>query len=303
MRRKRRTSLRLAFTVLALAAIAGDAAAEGGAFVGSTPCNTSLRTFLGIGAREGCEFIRWNLRLGVDEKTAAPTRFQASVEYGTGKTLKKLQREGSWGLAVGTPEHPDANVYELKRGRNTLNLWKVTDDLVHLLTPRRNLMVGNGGYSYTLNPALADPSPTGAPIPEMSYKLLPLASGAKVFGVFEGRTPCEFFRELQPQLAPGCLKIKWRLTLWHGATRRAITNYRVEGALFPDGAREGSVTALPGTPFDANARVLRLDAGAPAQPLFLMMGDDNVLLFLDSAGKPGLGNRDFSYTLNRRTGS
>jgi hypothetical protein len=302
MRRKRRTSLRLSFAVLALAAIAGDVAAEGGAFVGSTPCNAPVRSFLGIGSREKCEVIRWDLRLGVDERTAAPTRFQASFEYGTGKALKKLQRDGSWGLGVGTPEHPDASVYELKRGKTTLNLWKVTDDLVHLLTSRRNLMVGNGGYSYTLNPALADPSPGGA-LPEMSYKLLPLASGAKVFGVFEGRTPCEFFREFEPNLDPACLKVKWRLTLFRGAKRTDIANYRVEGGLFPGGAREGTVTVLPGTPFDANARVLRLDAAEPAKPLFLMMGDDNVLLFLDSAGKPGLGNRDFSYTLNRRTGS
>jgi hypothetical protein len=37
-----------------------------------------------------------------------------------------------------------------------------------------------------------------------------------------------------------------------------------------------------------------------AEPVYLLRADDDVLLFLDSAGKLGLGNRDFNYVLNRR---
>jgi hypothetical protein len=33
-----------------------------------------------------------------------------------------------------------------------------------------------------------------------------------------------------------------------------------------------------------------------------MRGDENVLFFLDNGGKLGLGNRDFNYVLNRRSG-
>ena len=54
------------------------------------------------------------------------------------------------------------------------------------------------------------------------------------------------------------------------------------------------------TPFDANARVLRLDPPEGAQPIYLMRGDENAVFFIDQVGKLGIGNRDFNYTRSRR---
>jgi hypothetical protein len=224
------------------------------------------------------------------------------VEYGlAGKPLKKLKREGLWEKGVGTPEHPDAIVYELSRGKTKLALWKVNDETVHLLDAQRKLLVGNSGWSYALSIALAGkPRASEAAPPEMSYSLMPLATGREVYGVFEGRTPCAQAQVIGIKVDDGCMKLKWRITLFQDASTHAATSYRAEGSLFPQGARTGLVTALPGTPFDANARVLRLEPPQGAQPIYLMRGDENVLFFLDQAGRIGLGNQDFNYAISRR---
>jgi hypothetical protein len=291
--------------LLALAAFASEACAEGGIFVGTTPCDASVRSFLAIRAREKCELIRWDLSLATRVGRTTGPNLYANVEYGlAGKPLKKLKREGLWEAGVGTPEHPDAVVYELTRGKAKLALWKVTDETVHLLDAKRRLLVGNGGWSYALSIAVAEkPRTSNATPPEMSYSLAPLATGPAVYGVFEGRTPCALAQVLDIKVDPACFKLKWRITLFKDAVTHAATSYRVEGSLFPEGARSGAVTALPGTPFDANAKVLRLEPPAGAQPIYLMRGDDNVLFFLDQAGKLGLGNRDFNYALSRRSGT
>lgn len=304
--RLQRVTLSPVLVLLALATFAGEAAADGGIFVGTTPCDAPVRVFLGVKANEKCELVRWDLSLAlrVPPRTTGPNLY-ATVEYGvSGKRLKQLKREGLWEAGVGTPEHPDANVYELTRGKSKLALWKVTDETVHLLDAKRNLLVGNSGWGYALSIAVAErPLASNAAAPEMSYPLVPLASGPKVFGVFEGRTPCALAQVLDIEVPPGCEKLKWRLTLFRDANGKEPTTYRLEGALFPNGPRAGAVSPLQGTPFDANAKVIRLEPPEGAQPVHLMRGDDNVLFFLDRMGRIGLGNRDYNYVLNRRRGA
>ena len=300
-----RRAIRVALALACFAIPASEALADGGIFVGSTPCDAPVRTFLGIGPKEKCELIRWDLWLALRVNRTTGPNLVASVEYGlAGKPLKKLKREGLWEKGVGTPEHPDAIVYELSRGKAKLALWKVTDETVYLLDAQRKLLAGNSGWSYALSIALAErPRPGEPAAPEMSYSLLPLAAGPEVYGVFEGRTPCALAQVIGIKVDDACIKLKWRITLFQDAGTHAATSYRVEGSLFPQGARTGVVTALPGTPFDANARVLRLEPPEGAQPIYLMRGDENVVFFLDQAGRIGLGNRDFSYALSRRSAS
>jgi hypothetical protein len=296
--------------VLVILLLAAQANAEGGIFVGSTPCGAVVRGFLDLPA-QNCEVIRWKLFLGLDAKNAAPGPGEASVEYGLdGKRLKKVVYPLTWTVSVGTAERPAATVFELKRDKRVLRLWKITDEVVYLLDGERRLLAGNGGFGYALSIALAQKSePRPASIAEFSYKLLPLASGPDVYGVFEGRTPCDIAHAINLPVS-NCLKLKWRLTLFQDPKTHAATRYRIEGGLFPQGAREGSLTQLDGTPFDPGARVIRLELPEPersnyvrgrsAEPLYLMRGDENVLLFLESTGRLILGNRDFGYVLSRR---
>ncbi|MBC8025691.1 MAG: hypothetical protein H7Y89_06855 [Steroidobacteraceae bacterium] len=302
----------LPFLFAASAVAQVPAPTEGGIFVGSTPCGAQVLRFLGIAAQTKCEFVRWELSLAVDVKNEAPGPAAATVEYGVyGKPLTKLKRDLTWAAVNGTAERKDAQVVELKRGGASLKLWRVNDETLHFLDSKSQLLVGDGGHSYALSVALAKgpEAPTAAP-PDLAYKLLPLATGANVYGVFEGRTPCEIAKVVNIATPASCLKLKWRLTLFQDSKTKAPASYRLEGSLFPAGARAGALTPLSGTPFDAAAQVVRLELpdaeraayvrGKSVEPIHLMRGDENVLFFLDNGGKLGLGNRDFNYALNRR---
>jgi hypothetical protein len=310
--------MRTLLAVLSLACLASPGfaqvptpSAEGGIFVGSTPCGATLLRFLGIPTAEKCEFIRWDLALALDAKAEAPGPAIVNVEYGVhGQPLKKLRRELSWAKANGTAERKDAAAVELARGAARLRLWRVNDETLHFLDAKNRLLVGDGAYSYALSFLVAEPRKPTAPPPDVSYKILPVATGPDVYGVFEGRTPCDIAKVVNVAMPDGCIKIKWRLTLFQDPKTKAPQRYRLEGGMFPAGGREGKLTPLDGTPFDAAAKVIRLELpaaeqreyvrGKSAEPIHLMRGDENVLYFLDSGGKLGLGNRDYNYVLNRR---
>jgi hypothetical protein len=62
--------------------------------------------------------------------------------------------------------------------------------------------------------------------------------------------------------------------------------------------RTGTWHIEKGTKTNREASVYRLDQdGKP--PIFLQKLDDNILFFLDQNKNLMIGNRDFSYTLNR----
>jgi hypothetical protein len=296
-----RRALSFAALTILLSSWAAPSWAEGGVFTGTTPCDPAVKRFLLIPSAEKCERVRWNLTLALDEKTSKPSTAIASVEYGLrGKALKKLKREGTWSLGVGAGDHTDAAVYELKRGKATIALWKITDDVVYLLDANRKLMSGNARYGYSLShPGTEVQTDPVEAAPEGTATYQSPAAGANVFGMFEGRTPCAGAALLGVESPAGCVNIPWRVTLFRNPGTRKLTNYRLEGALFPKGAREGAVTALPGTPFDATAEVYRLETTETNQAVYLMRGDDNVLFLLDSGGKLLLGDRDNGYALNR----
>ena len=137
---------------------------------------------------------------------------------------------------------------------------------------------------------------------EISYKISPLATSPTVFGVFEGRTPCQgIARGLKQSPHPGCIKAKWRATLYQNPETSTPTTYKVEGSLFRESARKGTWSIIRGAKTDPNATVYRLDATQTQPALFLLKADDNVLFILNQNREPMVGHADFSYTLNRAT--
>jgi hypothetical protein len=134
-------------------------------------------------------------------------------------------------------------------------------------------------------------------MPEVSYQLAPLAGGPTVFGVFEGRTPCQrISSELKVAAHPACEKLKWRVTLYQAPGGDKPTTYRAEGSLFQTGAREGKWSYGSGR----MGVTFRLEGANGAPPIQLLQGDDDVLFFLGQNGSPMMGSADFAYTLNRR---
>lgn len=282
-----------------------------GTFAGSSPCDPPIRRLLGIPQIQKSDLIRWQVTLF--KPATGPTRYELVYQYGAtfaGKAghsedIKAIAQEGTWTTRRGIGSNPDAVVYELG---DSVALVQVSDDVLHVLNPDGTLMIGDGGWSFTLNRVnhaepLVSPRLARAQT-DMTYPIAPVASGPDTFGVFEGRTPCQgIAHDLRKTVEPSCTKAKWRVTLLRDPATRAPQTYRVEGSLFAGGAREGTWSLTRGIPGNANATVVRLGPTATEPPVLLLKGDDNVLFFLGEDGHPRVGHRDFSYTLNRRGAS
>jgi hypothetical protein len=264
----------------------------------------------GIASTAAVHCILWRLTFSAQSADATSGTFKLAAAYevprrtnpNQGEPGPKVSSEGTWEIVKGMEAKPEATVYRLKAGKpeRSVSFVKVSDALLHLLDEDKGLMNGTAGWSYTLNRAdVAEKPGVPAPTAEMSYTISPLATGPRVFGVFEGRTPCNgISRELNRPEKAGCIKSKWRVTLYQNPETSAPTTYKVEGSLFRQKAREGTWSITRGTA-DPNAIVYRLAPTQTEPALLLMKGDDNVLFFLNQKQEPMVGHADFSYTLNR----
>jgi hypothetical protein len=118
-----------------------------------------------------------------------------------------------------------------------------------------------------------------------------------LLGVFEGRTPCQLLAsQLEENKTDECIKIKWRLTLYKDSITGAPTHYELLGLMYrrPNPAK-GNWSVMQ----DRNGAVIYQINRAGKKPLLLMKADDNILFFVDAKKEILVGNKDFSYTLNR----
>jgi len=120
-----------------------------------------------------------------------------------------------------------------------------------------------------------------------------------LIGVFDGRTPCQELAKLLEETVPDCTKIKWRLTLYKDSASQTTGTYELIGFMRQKrGPRIGRWHITKGTAANPAAIVYHLEHVTQA-PLLLQKADDNLFYFLDKDKKLLVGNRDFSYALNR----
>jgi len=91
------------------------------------------------------------------------------------------------------------------------------------------------------------------------------------------------------------------LTLNQDPKTQTPTTFKLRGTLFRDYDREGTWAVMRGRGGEQNGSIFKLDLDKPKGSLLLFKADDNILFFLDDDGTLMVGNRDFSYTLNRDT--
>ena len=289
--------------LIALTFLSNDPAhVAGRQFVGSTPCDREPRLFLGISPTVQCERIDWKLELA---KTEDRPIFNLRAVYGLGApnqpgfqnggTNKTVT--GTWSVVNRSESNREASDYRLTSDtpRQSLELRSVGDGLLHLVSRDGALMVGNGGYSYTLNSTDARPSRNAAPSFEAVAAALPAAAG-----VFDGRTPC---RQLAGRLGTfrvddSCMKLKWRLTLHQDSSSGVPTRYVLEGTAYRNTPRTGKWAVMRNRN-DPSITIYVLDPDDAERSLSLVRADDNILLFAGDDGSPFVGDHYFSYTLNR----
>jgi hypothetical protein len=291
----------------AMAAFGGVAIASPDSmeYVGYSPCTLSVKDVLPVVCEVETGLVHWRLQLHRNPQNQAPTTYDLWVEYGQtannvngiASGLRKIKREGKWSMAGSGPR---ATV----KLDGLASFTHLGPGLIHPLNADGSLMIGNGGHSFTLANANSlekpvDPADVAQANlqPDMSYRITPLASGPTVYGIFEGRTPCQGIAgELKRQVHPGCWKLKWRVTLYQEPGAEKPTTYKAEGSLFGNPLREGKWSYGTG-PLGVT---YRLEGANGAPPIQLLRGDDDVLFFLGQDGKPMMGSADFAYTLNRR---
>jgi len=123
---------------------------------------------------------------------------------------------------------------------------------------------------------------------------------SSLVGVFDGRTPCQYLIKLMTdQPMPDCTKLKWRLTLYKDSVSGHPSRYELI-SVFNEKAnpRKGTWQIVKGARSNPEAIVYQLDPTS-SQSLLLLKADDNILYFLDKNKELLVGNKDFSYTLNR----
>jgi hypothetical protein len=280
------------------AAASRDAQANSiGTFVGTTPAKAEVLQFFGAPAGTTAELIEWSLSF------TSPSRYTLRAAYGLTepnfpgihRERKEVNRQGTWTATKGTKWSASADVVDL----GGLAFVRVGPSVLHVLAADRSMMPGNASASFSLNRNEAaepapDPSLPSMPGPGGSYTISPLSTGPTVYGVFEGRTPClGVARELARTVAPGCPKLKWRLTLLQDAASHKPTTFKLEGTLYRSEREEG-----PWTISDNSVVTLEHADRTPLVSL-LKVGDDTVM-FLDRSQNLLVGNASFSYTLERR---
>lgn len=267
--------------------------------IGSTPGDEPIKTMLTIPAETKVDFIRWNLVL------AGKNAFVLDIAFGESKpnTLDfksegKKTIKGTYLIVKNQEENRFKEFYQLRSDDlpDIISIVKINENLFHILTPQSKLMIGNGGWSYSLNRKTSvDPGEILISSPVHDDKSLQL--------VFEGRTPCQEIATQHPEMNAdkSCFKIKWRLILNRDSITHEPTTCTIRN-IVNNQPRDvaGRWTIIKGTATNAEAIIYKVQADNLADPVLFFLVDENVLFFLDKDNNPFIGNEDFSFAMNKR---
>jgi hypothetical protein len=116
-------------------------------YEGRSPCREIARE-LNKAVGDDCMKLKWDLTLYQNPITGAPTTYKLK-----GTFYRQQIGEGKWAIVKGTKTNPYAIVYQLDpdKAQGSLFLMKVDDNILFFLSKEKNLLVGNGDFSYTLN--------------------------------------------------------------------------------------------------------------------------------------------------------
>lgn len=263
--------------------------------VGATPGDEQLKSMLNISRDTKIDFVRWNLTLRRGENRAYP--FSLAVQFGVGKQGtpdfvgggQSRTYEGNYSIkSTGGVER-----YELTGSDGmSVALVKLNENLYHVLAADNKLMIGNGGWSYTLT--RKDPLSVSSS--------LPLITGAKPDAeemVYVGRIPCAPFADAYHlKTGENCEKLKWKLTLRTNPRTHQPTTFKMFRVIQGADSIEGSWRIVNGSGRNPLTTIYKLEANRPDYALTFLAADD-ILFFLSPDNKLMPANKDFSSTLNR----
>lgn len=272
--------------------------------VGSTPGDELIKSLLTIPSDMKVDFIRWNLNL--NNANSNQNSYILDINFGEAQpnTLgftnggEKRSFEGTFAVSKNKNASAGSEIYHLKSKSlpNAISIIKISENLFHLLTPQNELMLGNGGWSYSLNrkdPFGSDKILISSTLSDFKFIQL----------VFDGRTPCQEIANEHPEMnaRQSCFKLKWRLILNRDSVNHLPTTYTIRKVVnnnFQDVS--GKWTIINGIPSNPDAIIYKIEPDKPDESISFLVADDNVLFFLDKNNEHYVGNEDFSFTLNKK---
>lgn len=274
---------------------------------GSTPGDSSIKAMLKIDQAKLVDFIRWNLTLHLAPNLK--NTFELNISYGENEpnTLgfknggEKKQLKGTFGIFKVIKSTLRGEMYKLSAGDLgvAFSFVKLNDNLFQLLTTDDKLMVGNGGWSYCLN--RKGGSTISSTLPALSPTVANLKPNRHI-EIFDGRTPCtEIAKEYGISVNNECTKLKWRLTLYRDSLTMEPTGYTLLRIFRKDKDIVGKWEIIKGTSDNPAALIYRLLPKEKSdEALQFLVGDENVLFFLDKKQQLLVGDENFSFALNRK---
>ena len=269
-------------------------------FVGCTPGDSLIKSKLDIPNGIVIDFIKWDLIFdSLNHNT-----FGLNIIYGESQPntlgFKEGGRKKSYQGKYRIVKDKDKEIYQLVSSgfQTEISMIKLNANILHLLTPQKQFMIGNGGWSYTLNNKTPDKNIHPLPTLTNSTTIL---KDTSLEVIYDGRTPCQdFAAENKLTVSPSCFKLKWKLILNRNPKTLQPTTY----ALRRTNSRENDITGnwiiIEGSALNPNAIIIQLDPDKPNQTVSLFVGDENVLFFLHKDNNLFVGNDNFSFTLNKR---
>lgn len=269
--------------------------------VGSTPGDELIKSQLGIANETNIDFIRWNLSFS----TLKDNAFDLNITFGVGQPNTLGFKEGgqakSYHGQYTILKKGSTEIYQLKSDQlhPQIELVKLNENLFQFLTPQHRLMVGNGGWSYMLNSKTpVNPSDN---LPVLTPAFNPMQDTSRQL-IFDGRTPCQdLAAEYRLNVSSECFKLKWKLILNRDTVSHKPTTYSIRKVV-DNTPRDitGNWTIIKGAGSNPNAFIYQLDPEKPEQAISMLVGDENILYFINRDKHLFVGNENFSYTLNKR---
>jgi hypothetical protein len=263
---------------------------------GSTPGDLMIKRILNIPAQTPVDFIRWNLIFKNDRQFTLSIHFGESQPNTTGFKNGGEKRSVSGDYSVSGNQYFQQQ-YNLKSSDLTgmLSMVKLTENVFHLITPEAGFMIGNGGWSFSLNRSQAI----------ASDDILVHSSGKEdksVQVIYDGRTPCREIAAEHPEMkvSAACFKLKWRLILNRDPVTFLPTTFTIRKVI--DGKAQhitGKWMVQKGTGTNAGQLIYTIEPDKPGESISFLVADQNVLFFLNKKNRPYTGNADFSFALNR----
>ena len=269
--------------LLALAGLIHLSPFKESVYVGCTPVESTVRKFFGISLTDSIDFMRWTLSLqnGI---------YKVGVEYGLAKNGTPGFTNGKHIVLSGNMRK-EGNYYYLDNHKKILMVESINSNLLHILDENKNMLIGNGGYSYGLSNTHAVKSDQ-IDIPHRKYSL-------NEYQVYEGRTPCqEISADAGMNKGPECNKMKWYMILYTDPVTHQPSYYLKGGRSYRKETMDrGKWKVSHGKD---GRTIYTISPEKEPWSFYLVQVDDNILVFTDKNGNLLVGNDDFSYTLNRR---